>query len=239
MKAEEIKSIIGKSLSDIHKKHVGRIIGYYANTKNEVTSIELEFVNGDFVNTPVSQIEITGDSAYYIQPWELEAGALKNQFDLIVRRIKALDELQKNGDIDINIYEELRKQHSSSIEELKEQKDILLESLKDRMQKLDNQIKELEIFLANSKMQHSSGEIDEQAYKTAYEAVNRGLNIAISEKNHLKELTDFLKNAESTINEKTNDENESEIPNLNDKNVSTHLGKIPDIVYLKMKEEEA
>ena len=157
----------------------------------------------------------------------------------IVRRIKALDELQKNGDIDINIYEELRKQHSSSIEELKEQKEILLESLKERIQKLDNQIKELEIFLANSKMQHSSGEIDEQAYKTSYEAVNRGLNIAISEKNHLKELTDFLKNAESTINEKTNDDNESEIPNSNGKNVSTHLGKIPDVVYVKMKEEEA
>jgi hypothetical protein len=236
LRADEIKSFIGKTLSDIHKKHIGRIIGYYANTKNEVTSIELELVNGEFINAPISQIEITGDSIDYIQPWELEADALKNQFDLIVRRIKALDELHKNGDIDKTIYEELRKQHSSSIEELKEQRSILLESLKERSKKLENQIKELEIFLANSKMQHTSGEIDEQAYKTAYEAVNRGLNIAISEKTHLKELIDYLTNVETTIHtHTTNNESETSISNKNSS--STPIDKIPDVVYIKMKEE--
>lgn len=230
MKAEDIKPFIGKPVTDIHKRQVGRIVGYYANTRNEATSIELELVNGDFVNTPVNQIEITGDAVYYIQPWELEAESLKKQFDLIIRRIKALDELHRNGDIDEAIYEELRKQHSSSIEELKEQRDALLESLNERIKKLDNQIKELEIFLANSKMQHTSGEIDDQAYRTAYEAVNRGLNRAISEKNHLKELTEFLKNAEFTVQKPMLNREEKRA-------TSTPLGKIPDIVYIKMKEE--
>ncbi|MBS7645216.1 MAG: CdvA-like protein [Candidatus Bathyarchaeia archaeon] len=230
MKAEEIRPFIGKPVTDIHKRQVGRIIGYYANTRNEATSVELELVNGDFVNTPVNQIEITGDAVYYIQPWELEAESLKKQFDLIIRRIKALDELRRNGDIDEAIYEELRRQHSSSVEELKEQREVLLESLNERMRKLDNQIKELEIFLANSKMQHTSGEINDQAYKTAYEAVNNGLNRAISEKNHLRELTEFLKNAEFTIQR----------PGLireEERQASTPIGKIPDIVYVKMREE--
>lgn len=232
MKAEEIKPFIGKPVTDIHKRLVGRIIGYYANTRNEATSIELELVNGDFVNTPVNQIEVAGDTVYYIQPWELEAESLRKQFDLIIRRIKALDELRRNGDIDEAIYEELRRQHSSSVEELKEQREILLESLEERMRRLDNQIKELEIFLANSKMQHTSGEISDQAYKTAYEAVNNGLNRAISEKNHLRELVEFLKNAESTIQKPSlfrEEERQPPIP----------IGKIPDVVYVKMREEAA
>jgi hypothetical protein len=231
LKADKIKSFIGKPIIDIHKRNVGRIIGYYANTKNEVTSVEVELAHGEFVNSPISQIEITGDSIYYIQPWELEAEALKKQFDLIVRRIKALDELRRNGDMDGTIFEDLHQQHSNTIEELKEQRDVLLDSLQERTDKINNQIKELEIFLANSKMQHQSGEIDDEAYQIAYEAVNQGLNKAISEKNYLKELADFLKNVESSASQINEDEETSS-------NV-TPIKKIPDIVYIKMKEEAA
>ncbi len=228
MIAEKIIQFIGKTIHDAHSRTVGRLIGYYANIKNEVTSIEIEGSNGDILNCPISHIEIDGDSITYIHPWEFEANNLKQQYDLISRRTRALDELYRNGSLDKAIYEELRSQHISTIDELEEQKQILIESLRTRGEKLENQIRELEIFLANCKMQHSSGEIDSNSYDLSYEAVDNGFKKVLSEKSYLKEIENFLNEVNVQIYE--SEEKKIQNPALNT--------EIPDMVVVKMKEKD-
>ena len=228
MIAEKIIQFIGKTIHDAHSRTVGRLIGYYANIKNEVTSIEIEGSNGDILNCPISRIEIDGDSITYIHPWEFEANNLKQQYDLISRRTRALDELYRNGSLDKAIYEELRSQHISTIDELEEQKQILIESLRTRGEKLENQIRELEIFLANCKMQHSSGEIDSSSYDLSYEAVDNGFKKVLSEKSYLKEIENFLNEVNVQIYESEEKKIQNPAPNT----------EIPDMVVVKMKEKD-
>lgn len=225
MKAEKVRELIGKQIYDMHERPIGRIVGYYANTKNLATSVEVELSNGDFFNCPISQISLDEDHVNYIHPWEFEANGLKQQFDLISRRIKALDELFRNGDIDKELYEELKTQHTSAIEELQEQKNILMESLNERNKTLEGQIKELEIFLANSKMQHMSGEIDDKHYQVIYDAVNNGFKRILSEKKFLTEVLNFLSATDLSVDESSWN---------NPKHAMED--KIPDMVYVKMKE---
>lgn len=225
MNAEKIKELIGREIFDMHERPIGRIVGYYANTKNEATSVEVELSNGDFFNCPISQISLDDDQVNYVHPWEFEANELKQQFDLISRRIKALDELYKNGDIEKEIFEELKNQHTSAIDELQDQKSVLVESLSERSKKLEGQIKELEIFLANSKMQHMSGEVDDKHYQTIYDAVNCGFKRTLSEKKYLTDILNFLE----TTNLSTKvDAQETSLYGDDD--------KVPDTVYVKMKE---
>ncbi|MEM4245809.1 MAG: CdvA-like protein [Candidatus Bathyarchaeia archaeon] len=207
--AEKISGFIGRGINDSHGRPIGRLVGYYANTKNEVTSIEVESCNGDFFNCPVSHIMIEGDALTYIHPWEFEANSLKRQFDLIIRRSRALDELYSKGSLEKTVYEELRSQHISSIGELEEQKKVLVESLLDRSAKLDSQIKELELFLANCKMQHTAGEIDDNSYSIAFESVDKGFKRVLAEKSYLKEVVDFLNEAHLAFDEGLRDERQS------------------------------
>ncbi len=227
--AEKVSRLVGRQILDAHNRTVGRLVGYYANTKNEVTAIEIEMANGDFLNCPVSQIEIDGDSVVYNYPWELEANNLKRQFDLISRRTRALDELYKNGSIEKSIYGEMRAQHLSSIDELEEHKRILVESLNERSSKLDSQVKELELFLANIKMQHAAGEIDTETYNLAYEAVNVGFKRDLSEKTYLKDVMNFL----NQVHLITGDDEERLDHALQD------TSRIPDTVVVRMKETYA
>ncbi len=123
----------------------------------------------------------------------------------------------------------MRAQHSSSINELNEQKDILIESLSERIRNLENQLKELELFLAHSKMQHTSGEINDDSYKIAYDSVNEGFKRILSEKKYLQDLADYLNETERR------DEESSTSPTTED-SLDVHDGE-SDMVYVKMKEE--
>ncbi|WP_455367545.1 CdvA-like protein [[Eubacterium] cellulosolvens] len=228
MMAEKIIQFIGKTIHDTHSRTVGKLIGYYANIKNEVTSIEIEKCNGDILNCPISQMEIDGDTITYIHPWEYEANNLKRQYDLISRRTRALDELYRNGSLDKTIYEELRSQHISTIDELEEQKKILIESLRTRGEKLEGQIRELELFLANCKMQHSAGEIDPNSYNLAYEAVDNGFKMVLSEKSYLKEIENFLNEVNLQIYENEEKRFQNPTPNT----------EIADRVVVKMREKD-
>lgn len=224
MDAEKIKELIGKEIYDNHERPIGKIVGYYANTKNEATSVEVELSNGEFLNCPISQIALGDDRINYIHPWEFEANSLKQQFDLISRRTKALEELHRNGDIEKEIYEELKNQHTSAIDELQDQKKVLMESLNERNEKLEGQIKGLEIFLANSKMQHMAGEVDDNHYQIIYDSVNSGFKRILSEKKYLTEILSFLGTTDLQIKDDL-----EEAPKQEDE-------KVPDMVYIKMKE---
>ncbi|MEM4649955.1 MAG: hypothetical protein QXP78_04740, partial [Candidatus Bathyarchaeia archaeon] len=67
----------------------------------------------------------------------------------------------------------------------------------ERKKRLELKIKALEIFLANSKMQQSSGEISGEAFKIALESINIGLKRAFSERSYIKEMIDFLSNVKT------------------------------------------
>jgi len=189
---EEAKNSIGKEVFDARGRKIGKLISFSTDLKGNPTKFLIELVTGDFIRCVADQLQQKENSLVYLYSWEVNANNLKNRFELVSRRIRALEELYANGEIEKEIYLELKTRHENSLEELETQRKSLIEKLYERKKRLDLKIKALELFLANSKMQQSSGEISGEAFKIALESINIGLKRALSERNYLKEMIDFL-----------------------------------------------
>jgi len=197
------RDLLGRSVSDSYGATIGRIVGISTDVRNKVTSIEVELGNGQFVNCQPSQIVINDKGILLLDEWKLEANNLKTELDLALRRLKALSDLHRQGDIQPEIYEDFRRNHDLNLNELETRREALTRKLASVSTRLDQQIRELETFLANNKMQLAAGEIDPQAYKIATDSIEKGLGRAFSAKRDVEEM---LRNTISLRNSGLNDQ---------------------------------
>lgn len=200
MNIDEAKTSIGREVFDARGRKLGKLICFYTDLKGNPIKFLIELVTGDFIQCSPEQLQQKENSLIYLYSWEVNANSLKNRCELVSRRLKALEELYANGEIEKEIYLELKSRHESSIEELEDQRKSLIGKLYERKRKIELKIKALELFLANSKMQQSSGELTSEAFKIALESINIGLKRAISEINYIKEMIDFLSNVKISSN---------------------------------------
>ncbi len=184
---------LGRNIFDLYGMTVGKIVGISTDVRGMVTSLELELANGQFLNCPGEQIEISGDHAVFLDDWRIQSKTLKVEMDISLKRIKALSDLHRRGEIQPEIYEDLRKQHDANLGDLQKRKDALVKNLSIISNGMDGQLRRLEMFLANNKMQLASGEIDGQSYKVAVDALERGLRRALSGKKDVETLLGNLR----------------------------------------------
>ncbi len=197
-KTQDVKAFLGKDIVDSHQRPIGKIVSMHANIRNEVTSTTLETVNGDFINCPSNRLILEGNSLIYMHDWEVEAEDLKTELNLTSKRVKALDELYHSGDIEKDIYEEMKRENGSSVEKLEDLRKKLTQNLSERKNRLHDQIRELETSLANNKMQHASAEIGDEAYRVMCDSIRSGLKMLLSEKRYIEETLEQLRNPQPT-----------------------------------------
>src|SRR6266705_1254823 len=97
---EEIRRFLGRSLQDPYGRTFGKVVG-----------IGIEVGNAAFVQCPGDRVKISADTLVLAPTWKVEAEEFRKEFDVVTRRLKALDELFSVGDIQKDVYEDMRKQH--------------------------------------------------------------------------------------------------------------------------------
>ena len=196
---EEIGKYVGKAVNDTYGRNIGRLIGLTTNAKDEVVSVALELANGELLQCASSQILMKGDSLVYTPPWRIEAIQLQKEFEVATRRVNALDELNRSGELQGEIYTSLKKQNESVVEEVKGRRQGLISGLEERLADLNSQLRDLQTLLANNKMLHTSREIDDYAYQAASEAIRSGLERTLTEKKDIEEVVEHLSKLETLI----------------------------------------
>ena len=195
---EQIRRFLGKSLQDPYGRSFGKVVGISANLKDEVTGVGIEVGNGEFVQCPGDRVAINGDNLVLAPSWKVEAEEFRKEFDVVTRRLRALDELFSVGDIQKDVYEDLRKQHEDAINELKSKRKQILDTLSQRTGTLNTQVRQLQTHLAGNKMLHASGEFDDQNYKAASDAIDTGLVRATAERKDVESIYAYLSKPDST-----------------------------------------
>jgi len=195
---EEIGRYVGRSVTDTYGRNIGRLIGLATNARDEVVSVAFELTNGELLQCASSQVLMKGDSLIFTPSWRIEAIQLQKEFELATRRVRALDELNKSGELQGEIYANLKKQHEAVVEEVKGRRQGLISSLEERLADLKSQIRDLQTLLANNKMLHTSREIDDSAYQIASEAIRSCLERTLTEKKDIEEVVDHLSKLESS-----------------------------------------
>lgn len=192
LRLEIMKRYLGKPITDPFGNIVGKVVGLSFDSKNEVKGIAIESGDGDLMRLPMERIIVNENSIHLEQPWRIEANELDRMYEVIANRIQALEELYNSGEIEEEIYAELHKSHKSALEELEERRKSLIEGLRAKISEKVEEIKELQMFLANNKILRASGEVDEYSYRISNDAIRRGLQRSISEKKEMEELLDRL-----------------------------------------------
>lgn len=189
---EVIEKFVKKVVKDPYGRQVGFLVGFATDSRNKVRAVEVEHGDGDFASYPCSQIMIEGDSVILMPVWEMEAEAFHEEFGLVQRRIMALDDMVKTGEVSQSIYDELHKEYEAVMKQLEEQRKTLIEDLRRRASELEHQIRELEKFLASTKMLYKTAEINEQTYKVSVDSIQGGLNRTKAEKKDVEACLEEL-----------------------------------------------
>lgn len=198
LKLEEIRRFLGRSLQDPYGRTFGKVVGINANLKDEITGVGIEVGNGEFIQAPGERVAISADSLVLTPAWKVEAEEFRKEFDIVTRRLRALDELFSVGDIQKDVYEDLRKQHEDAINELKSKRKTILDNLSQRTSTLNTQLRQLQTHLAGNKMLHASGEFDDQSYKAAVDAIDSGLVRAMAERKDVESIYNYLSKPDGT-----------------------------------------
>lgn len=195
---EQIRRFLGRSLQDPYGRSFGKVVGINANLRDEVTGVGIEIGNGEFIQAPGDRVAINADTLVLTPAWKVEAEEFRKEFDVVTRRLRALDELFSVGDIQKDVYDDLRKQHEDAINELKSKRKQILDTLSQRTNTLNIQLRQLQTHLAGNKMLHASGEFDDQSYKAASDAIDTGLVRAMAERKDVDAIYNYLSKPEGT-----------------------------------------
>jgi multidrug efflux pump subunit AcrA (membrane-fusion protein) len=239
---EALGSYLGKNVEDIHGRASGRIVGIAANSKNEVTEIQLEIGTGELKTLPITQFELEKGTPVVLPQWKVEANEIQREYLTASRRLSAVDLLLKDGDISKDAYQEMKDTYANAIEQIDSRRTKLAETLTGRKFQLEQQIRELQTALTNNKMLYSSREITEAAYKEVVDSIRAALTKSRTEKTDIEETEAMIAKVESTppptIASKSLDSYvdppEAPVPIP-----SIQPPRIPDVVVVKVREEPA
>ncbi len=193
----EAKALLGKSISDVYGRALGRIIGVNRNQFGEMEGLEVESPGGNVIDVPSKSIMLTPKMITATPEWKVDAHELTTEIATVKKRIVALEGLRdKGGDVDREIYEELLEAQRSGYLSKVKQTEGLVGTIRAKLERTSNQLTSLTKHLVNAKLDFQSGEIDEASMKLAVGSIEPSLKPLIAEKN---DLSSTLKTLEEIL----------------------------------------
>jgi hypothetical protein len=146
--------------------------------------------------------------------WKHSFKKLNEEYVMAQKKKQALDNLLSSGRISQSTYDVINKEMEDAIVEIERQQEALLEKMNSKMTELEGQIKTLEMLVANSEIQHVTGEVDEEVYQRESNLLSVGLEATRQELSLIKEAVNQLSTGiQPSENEVS--KNEGEIVDVN------------------------
>jgi hypothetical protein len=108
------------------------------------------------------------------------------------KKKQALDNLLNTGRISQSTYDLFNNEIDEAVAEIERQQKGLLEKMNSKMEELEEQIKTLEMLLANFEIQHVTGEVDEEVYQREMGILSMGIETAKQELDTVREAVNQL-----------------------------------------------
>jgi len=139
---------------------------------------------------------VTSCSVQKLISWKHSFSRLNEEYELANKKKQALANLLETGKISQTTHSLFTREIDEAVAEIDNQRKALLGKMASKAMELEEQIRTLEILLANFEIQHVAGEVDEDTYHRETELLSTGLETA------KKELDDV----QYAVNQLSNDE---------------------------------
>jgi polyhydroxyalkanoate synthesis regulator phasin len=124
--------------------------------------------------------------------WKYSFEKVSKELELAKKKKQALDDLFNTGKISQSTYDDLNKSLSEAIAEIEARQKGLAEKMTAKITDLEQQIKTLEKFLANTEIEYVAGEIDGELRERESSALTLGLEAAKQQLDVIKEAVSDL-----------------------------------------------
>src|SRR5713101_7414352 len=181
----ETKALLGRTVSDIYGRLLGRVIGIERNPFGEMEGVQVEATGGVILTAKARQMALTPKTITISPEWKLESEDIISELTLLRKRVGALESLKDSREIDGEIYSELLESQKAGYMDKVKSASALVGSMRSRLSEITGQITSLTRYLVNAKLDHKSGELDEDSLKLAQGSIEPTLHPLIAERNDL------------------------------------------------------
>ena len=164
-------------------------------------TVQVEAPGGQIVVAKARQIALTPRNITLTPDWKLESEDVISELTILRKRIGALESLKESKEIDNEIYSELVDSQKSGYLEKVKGAEALASSMKRRLSEITGNIASLTRYLVNAKLDHKSGELDDESLKLAQGSIEPTLRPLIAEKS---DLASSLKTLEQVLPPRVN-----------------------------------
>jgi len=137
---------------------------------------------------------VKGCTVQKLISWKHSFKRLNEEYELAKKKKQALGSLLSSGKISQATHNLFIREIDDAMEEIESQRKSLLEKMASKTMELEEQIKTLEILLANFEIQHVTGEINEEVYQRETELLSMGLEATRQELDIVQEAVNQLSN---------------------------------------------
>src|ERR671938_37502 len=175
---------MGKQVKDMYGTFMGKVVGMITDSDGSIESVGVDCGSGGLKQLAYEQLLVQRDYVIYIPKWRLDTQKLLRQKNLILKRIKALQDIVTENDL---------MKDDAELVYLKYEKS-LNEKLQARLNELDAEGKNIKAVLFDSKLQYKSNEVTEEMYQQISIYTNELLDHINLEKAEINNVRNKLSN---------------------------------------------
>ncbi len=138
--------------------------------------------------------------------WKHSFRILNEEFEVARKKKEALDALLSKGRISQPTYDTFNGEINEAIIDIERQQRALRGKMTVKTEQLEAQIRTLETLLANSEIQHVTGEVDEEVYQRQLDLLSTGLENSRQELDVVKDAISQLETGDPALEERTEKE---------------------------------
>jgi hypothetical protein len=248
---------IGKPIKDEYGRIVGKVASFALTPSGKFDGVFIESNDGKFVKQSMEHLKFNGSEVTFTSTLKSQASVLCNQIPLIWRKSQALKDLAEKRKISPDLYQELRNNFEGVLTQLKKDAQVLSDEANKEITRCNQEIKTLGYAVVNLELEHEIGQVDDEAYTSAFALLQENLKRVNKEKSDIELTKSKLSNimlgdsskpeqkainsvelttqetsaetAEETSNEPVTDEKVEEAPNEEPEEVNAETTNEPEI----------
>jgi hypothetical protein len=179
---------IGKPIKDDYGRTVGKVASFALTPSGKFDGVFIESNDGKFLKQSMEHLKFNGAEVTFTSTLKSQASVLCDQIPLIWRKNQALKDLAEKRKISPDLYQELRNNFEGVLNQLKKDAQALSDEANKEITRCDEEIKTLGYAVVNLELEHEIGQVDDEAYKSAFTMLQENLKRANMEKSDI-ELT--------------------------------------------------
>ncbi len=202
---------IGKPIKDEYGRIVGKVASFALTPNGKFDGVYVESNDGKFLKQSMEHLAFNGAEVIFTSNLKSQASVLCDQIPLIWRKNQALKDLAEKHKISPSLYQELRSNFDAVLNQLKKDAQELSEEASKELVRCDKEIKMLGYAVVNLELEHEIGQVDEEAYQSAFSLLQANLKRANMEKSDIELTKSKLSNIMLGDGEKAEEKNSAEI----------------------------